>query len=66
VVVAGARPDDPESAAEGTIARYVDLGHDLARLYLRRGEVGMKGKGPREAAAIRTTEAADRGDHVFS
>jgi LmbE family N-acetylglucosaminyl deacetylase len=57
VIVAGAHPDDPESAAGGTIARYADLGHDVACLYLTRGEVGMKGKSAQETAAIRTAEA---------
>jgi LmbE family N-acetylglucosaminyl deacetylase len=57
VIVAGAHPDDPESAAGGTIARYADLGHEVVCLYLTRGEVGMKGKTPQESAAIRTAEA---------
>jgi N-acetylglucosamine malate deacetylase 1 len=57
VIVAGAHPDDPESAAGGTVARYADLGHDVVCLYLTRGEVGMKGKSPKETAAIRTAEA---------
>ena len=29
VIVAGAHPDDPESAAGGTAARYADLGHEV-------------------------------------
>ncbi len=57
VIVAGAHPDDPESAAGGTIARYADLGHDVVCLYLTRGEAGMKGKAPKDTAAIRTAEA---------
>ena len=57
VIVAGAHPDDPESAAGGTIARYTDLGHEVVCLYLTRGEAGMKGKTHKEAAAIRTAEA---------
>src|SRR5262249_36533957 len=44
VIVAGAHPDDPESAAGGTAARYADLGHDVVCLYLTRGEAGLKGK----------------------
>jgi LmbE family N-acetylglucosaminyl deacetylase len=59
VVVAGAHPDDPESAAGGTMARYTDLGHEVVCLYLTRGEVGMKGKAPKETAAIRTAEAEE-------
>jgi N-acetylglucosamine malate deacetylase 1 len=57
VIVAGAHPDDPESAAGGTMARYADLGHEVVALYLTRGEVGMKGKTPKETAALRTAEA---------
>jgi len=57
VLVAGAHPDDPESGCGGTIARYVDRGHEVTILYLTRGEAGIKGKSPDEAAAIRTAEA---------
>jgi LmbE family N-acetylglucosaminyl deacetylase len=57
VIVAGGHPDDPESAAGGTIARYADLGHDVVCLYLTRAEVGIKGKTPKETAALRTAEA---------
>jgi N-acetylglucosamine malate deacetylase 1 len=57
VIVAGAHPDDPESAAGGTIARYADLGHEVVCLYLTRGEAGMKGKTHQEAAALRTVES---------
>ena len=57
VLVAGAHPDDPESGCGGTIARYVEGGHDVAVLYLTRGEAGIKGKSHEEAAALRTAEA---------
>ena len=57
VVVAGAHPDDPESAAGGTMARYADLGHDVMALYLTRGEAGIRGKTHDQAAAIRTAES---------
>ena len=57
IVVAGAHPDDPESAAGGTMARYADLGHDVVALYLTRGEAGIRGKTHQQAAAIRTAEA---------
>jgi LmbE family N-acetylglucosaminyl deacetylase len=56
VIVAGAHPDDPESGCGGTIALYSDLGHDVAMLYLTRGEAGIPSKGAQEAAAIRTAE----------
>ena len=57
VFVAGAHPDDPESGCGGAIARYVAGGHDVAVLYLTRGEAGIKRKTHEEAAAIRTAEA---------
>jgi N-acetylglucosamine malate deacetylase 1 len=57
VLVAGAHPDDPESGCGGTIARYVDQGHEVAVVYLTRGEAGIAGKSHEAAAAIRTAEA---------
>jgi N-acetylglucosamine malate deacetylase 1 len=57
VIVAGAHPDDPESSAGGTMARYADLGHEVVALYLTRGEAGIPGKSHAEAARIRSAEA---------
>ena len=57
VVVFGAHPDDPETMAGGTAARFADLGHRVVCLYLTRGEAGIEGKTHAEAAAIRTEEA---------
>ena len=57
IVVTGGHPDDPESGCGGTIARYVDLGHEVTIIYLTRGEAGIKGKSHMEAATIRTAEA---------
>jgi len=57
VVMAGAHPDDPETGCGGTIARYSDLGHNVAVLYLTRGERGIQGKTYDEAGRIRTAEA---------
>src|SRR5205807_245574 len=57
IVVSGAHPDDPESAAGGTMARYADLGHDVVALYLTRGEAGIRDKLHEQAAAIRTAES---------
>jgi N-acetylglucosamine malate deacetylase 1 len=56
VIVCGAHPDDPESGCGGTIARYSNLGHDVAMLYLTRGEAGIQGKSAQETAVIRTAE----------
>jgi len=57
VLITGAHPDDPESGCGGTIARYVAEGHNVAILYLTRGEAGIRGKSHDEAATIRTAEA---------
>jgi len=56
ILCAGGHPDDPESGAGGTMARYADLGHDAVNFYLTRGEAGIKGKTAEEAAAIRSAE----------
>lgn len=42
VIVAGGHPGDPEYGCGGTIARYSDLGHEVALLYLNRGEGNEK------------------------
>lgn len=57
VVVAGGHPDDPESGAGGTMARYAALGHHVVSLYLTRGEAGIPNKSHDEAARIRTAES---------
>jgi LmbE family N-acetylglucosaminyl deacetylase len=56
-VCVGAHPDDPESGCGGTLARYTAAGHRVTVIYLTRGEAGIRGKSPREAAALRTAEA---------
>jgi N-acetylglucosamine malate deacetylase 1 len=38
VIVTGGHPGDPEYGCGGTVARYTDLGHDVALLYLNNGE----------------------------
>lgn len=57
IVVVGAHPDDPESGCGGSIALYSDQGHEVAILYLTRGEAGIQGASMQEAAAIRTAES---------
>lgn len=58
VIVAGGHPGDPEYGCGGTVARYTERGHAVTLLYLNRGEGGIPGKTPKEAAAIRSAEAA--------
>ncbi len=57
IVIAGAHPDDPETGAGGTAARYSQAGHEVTCLYLTRGEAGIRGKSHEEAGRIRTAEA---------
>lgn len=57
VLVIGAHPDDPETAAGGTICLLTDAGHEVVCVYLTRGEAGIPGKSHDEAAAIRVQEA---------
>jgi len=57
VVVFGGHPDDPETMAGGTIARFAGLGHDVLCLYLTRGEAGIEGSSHADAARVRTEEA---------
>lgn len=59
VLVTGAHPDDPESGCGGTIRRFAEMGHDVAALYLTRGEAGIRGVTHEEAAEIRTAEALE-------
>jgi LmbE family N-acetylglucosaminyl deacetylase len=57
VVCVGGHPDDPESGAAGTLARYADLGHRVSVVYLTRGERGIANKSLEESARIRSAEA---------
>ena len=59
IVVAGGHPGDPECGCGGTIARYSGLGHQVALLYLNRGEGYCGGKELGRCAAIRTAEAEE-------
>ncbi|HEV2115752.1 MAG TPA: PIG-L family deacetylase [Terriglobales bacterium] len=58
VIVAGGHPGDPEYGCGGAVARYTESGHAVTLLYLNRGEGGIAGKTGKEAAAIRSAEAA--------
>ncbi len=57
IVCVGAHPDDPESGCGGTLARLAGAGHAVIIIYLTRGEAGIPGKSPSEAAHIRTGES---------
>jgi LmbE family N-acetylglucosaminyl deacetylase len=57
VVVAGGHPGDPECGCGGTIARSVQMGHEVSVLYLNRGEGYCGGADLARCGAIRTEEA---------
>ena len=57
ILVIGAHPDDPETAAGGTICLLTDAGHEVVCVYFTRGEAGISGKSHDEAASIRVKEA---------
>src|SRR4051812_13671749 len=57
VVVTGGHPGDPEYGCGGTVARYVDSGHDVALLYLNRGEKGCPEPDPSKGSTVRVAEA---------
>ena len=57
IMVIGAHPDDPETAAGGTMCLLSDAGHEVVSVYLTKGEAGIKGKSHAEAAVIREGEA---------
>ena len=56
LMVIGAHPDDPETCAGGTMCLFAEAGHEVVCVYLTRGEAGIEGMGPDEAAAIRVKE----------
>ena len=56
-VCVGGHPDDPESGCGGTLAKFVNAGHEVTIIYLTTGEAGIEGKNHTEAAAIRKQEA---------
>jgi LmbE family N-acetylglucosaminyl deacetylase len=57
IVFTGGHPGDPECGCAGTIARYTALGHDVALLYLNRGEGFCKGADPSQCGVVRAAEA---------
>ena len=57
VIVTGGHPGDPEYGCGGTVARYTDLGHDVALLYLNRGRMATQ-PGRRRQTRRRLAEAA--------
>lgn len=57
IVITGGHPGDPECGCGGTAARYVGLGHEVALLYLNRGEGYCKGHDPVQCGSVRAAEA---------
>lgn len=59
IVLAGAHPDDPETGAGGSAARWQKEGHEVHIAYLTKGEAGIEGISPAKAAEIREKEALE-------
>jgi LmbE family N-acetylglucosaminyl deacetylase len=57
IIVTGGHPGDPEYGCGGTIARYVQEGHDVVLLYLNNGEVADPQNLNRHLRQVRTLEA---------
>jgi LmbE family N-acetylglucosaminyl deacetylase len=57
VIVTGGHPGDPEYGCGGTIARYTAQGHDVALLYLNRGEKSCPETAAEAAQNVRVGEA---------
>ena len=57
VLVIGAHPDDPETAAGGTMVLLAQAGYEVVSVYMTKGERGIAGKSLQEAADIRVPEA---------
>ena len=57
VIVTGGHPGDPEYGCGGTVARYVDSGHEVVLLYLNRGEKGCPEQDAAKGSAVRVAEA---------
>jgi LmbE family N-acetylglucosaminyl deacetylase len=58
ILVAGGHPGDPEYGVGGSILRWTAAGHDVALLYLNRGDWGFTDRPP-VPAADRAVEAAN-------
>ena len=57
VLIGGGHPGDPEYGCGGTIRRYTAMGHDVALLYLNRGEGFCSAEPLSRCAGIRSAEA---------
>lgn len=58
VVVTGGHPGDPEYGCGGAIARYTDLGYDVALLYLNRGDPAETASRPASELRVKEAEKA--------
>ena len=59
ILVFGAHPDDPETGAGGTICLLAKAGHDVACVYLTRGQASVSFPDRKVAAQTRTREAIE-------
>src|SRR5437879_3293967 len=59
-----AHPDDLEYGTASAVARWTDQGKTVTYLLVTRGEAGIDGLQPSEAAPIREREERDGASHV--
>ena len=57
IIVTGGHPGDPEYGCGGTVARYVEKGHEVVFLYLNNGEVADPEGINSHTRGVRTREA---------
>ena len=57
LIVTGGHPGDPEYGCGGTIARYVEAGHEVVLLYLNNGEVADPDNVNVHKRGVRTAES---------
>ncbi|NMA96363.1 MAG: hypothetical protein GX974_10020 [Clostridiales bacterium] len=64
VLAVGCHPDDLEIACSGTLAKYVQLGHDVYMCHVANGNRGHVVIMPDELRDIRAKEAQKSGRHI--
>lgn len=64
VLAVGCHPDDLEIGCGGTLAKYVDNGHEVFMCHVANGDMGHAVIEPGELRRIRTAEAERAGDVI--
>jgi LmbE family N-acetylglucosaminyl deacetylase len=64
VLAIGAHPDDVESSAGGTLAKYAKAGHEVFTATATNGNIGSATLSSEEIARVRKREAANAAAHI--